>query len=420
MQFAAVGASDVGRQREQNEDKHLVDHELGLFIVSDGMGGHAAGEVASGTAVRVVHEQLRSQAALVREVVDGGRDARDLAQVTEAAVQAACAEVYRMATSKAEHAGMGCTLTMLVAAGDKAVMGHVGDTRLYLLRSDESHLLSADHTLPAELARRGALDPSEVKNHPYSSVLTRSIGTQPAVQVDTLIIDVMAGDRLLLCSDGLSEYLEDPSDVVRELSGPPIDEIPGRLVAFANEGGGHDNVTAIVIEVEPAPPTVEDGLPTLEDVPADAQINLDALASVFLFEDLPLSHHARLLDACAVRWFDTGQTVVAAGNEVESLFVVADGTFLLQQDGETVAKLEPGDHVGAATLLRPRPARTSLVAESSGRLLELGAAQFRRVGQVRPWLGVALLEGLGRWLSQDDSREELVPGTASASLGDLF
>jgi protein phosphatase len=154
---------------------------------------------------------------------------------------------------------MGTTLTMLLTIDDKAIMAHVGDSRLYVLSDGDLHLLSHDHTVANELAQLGHISPAEVTFSPYANVLTRSIGQQEIVRVDTLIFELSPADTCLLCSDGLSNCLED-SDELRDLLGDGnAARIPGRLVDLANSRGGYDNISVIVLRIEPAEVPATDG-----------------------------------------------------------------------------------------------------------------------------------------------------------------
>ncbi|MFC1852720.1 PP2C family protein-serine/threonine phosphatase [candidate division CSSED10-310 bacterium] len=205
MHGLGVGQTDRGRKRNNNEDYMFIDNELGLYIVSDGMGGHAAGEVASKSAVNSVVRQIKSQRPLLDRVKNKIEGISKVVRLAEKALVEACNDVYQLAKSKQNLAGMGSTLTLFLIVDEKAVMAHVGDTRLYLLRAGEVHLLSNDHTMAAEMVRKGIISLEESRGHRMSNVLTRTVGTHEAVQVDTLLIDIFPEDRFLLCSDGLSE-----------------------------------------------------------------------------------------------------------------------------------------------------------------------------------------------------------------------
>lgn len=392
MQALGLGNSDVGQKRSQNEDRYVVDDQLGLYVVSDGMGGHAAGEVAAQTAITAVVEQVKaSQGELIGpsgSTIDPAR----LVEIGRAAVEHACAEVHRLATSSSEYSGMGCTLTLLLIAGNRATLAHVGDTRLYLHRGGQTYQMTTDHTFAAELVRTGHLKLEDAKKHMYSNVLTRCIGSQPAVQIDTLGFEVFSGDRFLLCSDGLSEYVPDLQWLTTSLATEDLGEIPPKLVAFANQAGGHDNITAVVVEVDdPTPDTPEPRRDSLYDN--------DALAGIFLFHSLPLAQLEHVRSAFKVRLCAVGEILVSQGEPNATLWIVADGAVEVSKDDQAITLLGPGGHVGTATLLCRRAAGATLRVRAPSRILALEGQVLMQLAHSHPWLGLALLEKLATWLS---------------------
>ncbi|MGZ4211646.1 MAG: Stp1/IreP family PP2C-type Ser/Thr phosphatase [Actinomycetota bacterium] len=234
-----VGAlSDVGKVRERNEDAHFAGSHV--FAVADGLGGHRAGEVASDLAlgsVRALDElPPRTAATKVAEAVrKGNRAVHDRAQKDDSL------------------RGMGTTMTAVVISGDTAHIAHVGDSRCYLVRGDAITQLSNDHTLVARMVSEGRLTPEQAEAHPQRSVLTRALGADREVEVDETQITLMDGDRLLLCSDGLTGMLAD--DEIRRLvsSGSDLEEICQTLVDEANDRGGLDNITVVLVDVSGAP-----------------------------------------------------------------------------------------------------------------------------------------------------------------------
>ena len=229
------GGTDPGRKRRRNEDSYVIAPPL--FAVADGMGGAQAGEVASGLAA----------GALEESGVNGGGEQR----VVEL-LQEAHRRVHQRATTDAATAGMGTTITAaLVEPDGRVVFGHVGDSRAYLLRDDKLEQLTDDHTLVAELVRRGELSPGEAEVHPQRSVITRALGTDPDVDVDTFAIEARSGDVYLICSDGLSSMVEasDIEQILRRHRGD-LAGASRALIQAANRGGGEDNITAVLFAVE--------------------------------------------------------------------------------------------------------------------------------------------------------------------------
>jgi PPM family protein phosphatase len=228
-----VGArTDVGRVRQGNEDAFTVQHPL--FAVADGMGGHQGGEVASKLAL----ERLE-------RVTDGESD---LAEVVRDANRA----VFSKAAEDPGLRGMGTTLTAVRVEGDRLHWAHVGDSRMYRLRDGDLERITRDHTVVEQLVEQGRLTPKEAEIHPQRSILVRALGVEEDVEVDEGDVDVRNGDRLLLCSDGLTGMV-DEDDILRILveTEDPQAASDG-LVAAANEAGGQDNITALVLDVEGA------------------------------------------------------------------------------------------------------------------------------------------------------------------------
>lgn len=251
MRFVTGSATDVGRVRAGNEDDLLVDDALGLVAVADGMGGHQAGEVASATAL----EALRAAAASGRPLTD--------------AIEFANTAVYEKASADPSLRGMGTTLTALTTRGGTR-LGHVGDSRAYRLRDEALHQLTTDHSLVEELVREGRLTPEEAAVHPKRSIITRALGIESEVRVDEIPVDLVAGDRLLLCSDGLTSMLrdDDVAILLRRYADPTI--AARALIDAANAAGGDDNITVIVIDV------VDDDTPAgVVITPWDEEADLD-------------------------------------------------------------------------------------------------------------------------------------------------
>jgi PPM family protein phosphatase len=229
-----AGFTDPGRKRRRNEDSFVIDPPL--FAVADGMGGAQAGEVAS-----------RLAAAAFREFHDV--DDLDPEERLAAIIQEANRRIYERAAGDAQVSGMGTTITAALVGGDALVIGHVGDSRAYRLRSGRFEQLTDDHSLVADLVRSGRLTPEEADAHPQRSVITRALGTDREVDVDTFVVPVEAGDLFLLCSDGLTTMIED--DGIRDLLSATRDlEQAGKgLVKAANKAGGEDNITVVLFRL---------------------------------------------------------------------------------------------------------------------------------------------------------------------------
>jgi serine/threonine protein phosphatase PrpC len=247
----AFGSTDVGRRRISNEDAFGLDVSAGIFVVADGMGGHAAGEVASREAVDTVLSMLRRDLPTFRDIEGGARSEENLRRAkraVEAAMQAATYMVFALAETDPDQRGMGTTLSTLLVAGDVGITGQVGDSRIYRVRANEVTRLTEDHTLVAWQIKQGIISPQEAERSPHRNVITRAVGSRDYVQVDTHVFDLVSGDRFLLCSDGLHGYLQD--EEIPRLLASPSPEMVQSLIDLANSRGGRDNITAIVVSID--------------------------------------------------------------------------------------------------------------------------------------------------------------------------
>ena len=246
----SFGATDIGRHRKVNQDAYLCDDTLGLYVVADGMGGHAAGEVASKEAVDTVFGMVkRGMTSIGQQIVGDLTDehARAGCRLLEGAVQAATYMVYAMAELDREKSGMGTTISALLVLGNYAVIAQVGDSRVYQIRQGQAVQLTEDHTLIAWEIKQGLITPDQAKTSPHRNIITRAVGNRDYVQVDTSVVDLRPADRYLLCSDGLHGYLH--IDEIAPACAAPGLVVVNNLVALANSRGGKDNITAVLVEV---------------------------------------------------------------------------------------------------------------------------------------------------------------------------
>ena len=233
VRAVVAAGTDIGHVREGNEDSFLAEEPL--FAVADGMGGHRGGEVASSLALETIERMFaHGEGELVEQVREANR------------------AVFERSTLDRAVAGMGTTLTAALLEGDHIRLAHVGDSRAYLVRDGRLRLLTEDHTLVHRMVLEGELTEAEAEVHPHRSILTRALGVDPDVEVDEITLEVRAGDRLLLCSDGLTGMLPEPR--VEEILGAEVEpqRAVDRLIREANDAGGVDNITAIVIALTDA------------------------------------------------------------------------------------------------------------------------------------------------------------------------
>ena len=245
---AAHGASDVGLRRERNEDSFLVDPDLGLYVVADGMGGHAGGGTASKLAVATMQRYLQDVRDEEPGLLFGAGAVAALRSVLREAVETACRAIYRTARAEPSLAGMGTTVTGALVQGRILVLAHVGDSRCYLVRGGAIRQLSEDHSLVNEQVKAGAMTPDEARTSRLRNVITRSVGYEEEVTVDLLDLDTEPGDTFLLCCDGLTNLVRD-AEILDVVERSPLAQVPARLIALANARGGDDNITVVVVRV---------------------------------------------------------------------------------------------------------------------------------------------------------------------------
>ncbi|HUL85330.1 MAG TPA: Stp1/IreP family PP2C-type Ser/Thr phosphatase [Actinomycetota bacterium] len=278
MKIDAGVATDVGRVREGNEDAFAI--EPPLYAVADGMGGHRGGEVASQLALQTIVERFRAgQGSLADQV------------------QAANRAVYERSATDRKVTGMGTTLTAATVAGDRAHLVHVGDSRAYLLRAGALRQLTEDHTLVNRMLKAGEITEREAAVHPHRNVILRALGQDPDVAIDEQDVGLIEGDRLLLCSDGLTVMVpEDQLQAILEATAGAPQEAAERLVRAANGAGGIDNITVVVLDV------LEGDPPVTGDVDHDASAPTDTVST---------SEEAAEASAIARRrWFRWGAIAV--------------------------------------------------------------------------------------------------------------
>src|SRR3984893_1413363 len=252
VRIASGGVSDVGRVRTNNEDCYKIVERLNLFVLSDGMGGEVHGEIASAMAVETVVKHCldaeTNPAAQVIGAVQPYWSARTKHLAT--AVHLANRTIFKAAEKNPDHRGMGATLTAAWIDGAKLSIAHVGDSRAYLVRSGSLLQLTRDHSLVAEQVRRGILTAAEAEESDMQSVLLRALGAEPEIEVDAEEQMLLPNDILLLCSDGLTRMVTEPEIAGTLQSEMDPTKASEKLIALANERGGADNITVVVVRLE--------------------------------------------------------------------------------------------------------------------------------------------------------------------------
>jgi PPM family protein phosphatase len=393
MELSYWAGTDVGRQRDHNEDNFLIDKKLRLFIVADGMGGHAAGEVASSITVHEVRDSLHQNRDLIErfEAGDPTVQAMEILQVLEHAVQQACSLIHKQAQAEPDKRGMGTTCSILLLCGPpsglRGFIAHVGDSRIYLVRAGQTHQLTEDHSLVNELVRRGKLKKEDIDQSPYKqykNAVTRAVGVYESVEVEQLDLDVLPGDDFLLCTDGLYVYLGD-NELPPLLSANKVNDIPKALIELANEGGGHDNITAVVVRVPAERPQ------TVDTRAEEFQLKLEVLKGMPLFRYLTYTELVRVMNITELREVAAGEAVIRGGEAGTEMFVLLSGAVSLHQEDAVITLLGKGDHFGEMGLVDRAPRSLSATVTEACRLLVIKRSDFYDIVRKEPGLSVKLL-----------------------------
>jgi serine/threonine protein phosphatase PrpC/CRP-like cAMP-binding protein len=375
--------TDVGRVREHNEDNFLVHEspELHLYVVCDGMGGHASGEVASRIAVTALRDALLRDADLFDRFARGDQSVRpeDLKFALESATHAANAEVFAEAARDTSKRGMGTTLTSLVLVREHVFVSHVGDSRCYMIRGGSVQLMTEDHSVINELKRRGKYTPEIMARIGNKNAVTRAVGVYETVEVDTYHFLSASEDRFVLCSDGLHGYLED-NELGPLLQGQGEGHATELLIDLANQRGGKDNITAVVVTISDR----QGGL-------GSTALGYRTLASMPFFRRLEGRELHWVQGIARPRDFLDGETAVTEGAVGDSIFVVLKGHARVLKGDAEIARFEPGDFFGEISLFERTPRTATVVSDGPSQMLEIASADFMKLLHEQSATGVKLL-----------------------------
>jgi serine/threonine protein phosphatase PrpC/CRP-like cAMP-binding protein len=404
--FAAL--TDTGRERDHNEDNFLVDKKLGLFVVCDGMGGHAAGEVASALAVQVFHDAIKRQAWMFERYATDqcGPDRVTRKQILtqlESAINQASSRVHEEANKDPTKRGMGTTLVAVAIVASQAFVVWVGDSRIYLLRDAVLEQLTEDHSVYNELLKRKRMVREEIEQLPQKNAITRAIGVYEHTEPDSLVVDLIAGDRFLLCSDGLSGYFEDDLEELGRLLGLKDSNLAAQeLIAAANERGGKDNITTVIVSFGDA--AVRD-----ETRARHVQLKREILARMPLFRALNDREILRLLQVVEVHPYKDADIVIREGDRGEELFIVLTGSVRVMRGETELARFKPGDHFGEMALVRNQPRSATVISDLDSEMMVIRRTDFFDILRNEHQLAVKLLwQFLGALADRlDDTNREL-------------
>jgi hypothetical protein len=305
-------------------------------------------------------------------------------------VQQACGAIFKRAQAEQEKRGMGTTCSILLVAGptgaSRGFIAHVGDSRIYLVRQGQTHQLTEDHSLMNELVRRGKVKAEEIESSPYKqykNAVTRAVGVYESVEVETFDLDVLPGDNFLLCSDGMYAYLTD-EELPDLITAENINDVPKGLIEKANRGGGHDNITAIVVRV----PEADEA----SDLRAEElALKLEVLKGMPLFRYLSYTELVRVMNIAEVKWYEAEESLITEGEPGDEMFVILSGKVRLIKNGAEITQLAKGAHFGEMALVDRAPRSASAVASETSRLLIFRRHDFYEIIKKEPSLSVKLL-----------------------------
>jgi serine/threonine protein phosphatase PrpC len=397
MRIASYAHTDIGLRRARNEDVLVHDPDLKLFLVCDGAGGMSDGDRASRLASEAAVRTIRQANARIEGYDGSSAAAQDLERLVEEAVQAANAEVFRESMVGEGGKAMATTLTLLLMAGHQGFMAHVGDSRLYLKRGGAIHQLSEDHTFTGELQRRAPDFPSDPRRSPFRGVLTRAVGKEKVVQVDTLRFEVLPGDLYLLCTDGLTDTLATHGDL-QALLEPNLEPsaVPQRLVDWALDKGGPDNVSVLAVTVDWAEETRSSDEARIREM----RLRLDTLNMVPLFQYLSHKELVTMLNITRVEEAPPGAVVIVEQDSSDCLYVMLEGEVEVTRAGRPLANLSAGSHFGEMGLFSQRPRSATVRTETDARFLVIDRDDLVMLMRVESRVAVKLLWSFSQVLSE--------------------
>jgi serine/threonine protein phosphatase PrpC/CRP-like cAMP-binding protein len=393
MSVQAWAVTDVGRKRKHNEDTSLVDERLGLYAVADGMGGHAAGEVAATRCMEVLRETIRAKRELLDTYADSPTQehAEAVLALITTAIQNASAEIARLAEEDPTRRGMGTTVVALLACGSKGIVAHVGDSRAYVVRGGRTHQLTEDHSLVEEHIKRGLMTRAEAEKSDIRNVITRAVGVQESVEVDTLVTDIVPGDVFLLCSDGLHGYFRDSEEITDLLANTPTSDAAQAFVDLANTRGGKDNITALVISSEEG-----EAYPEVTNVDR----TVDILKKIPLFQYMNYKELLAILAITRRRQYGPGEIIVREGEAGDEFFVLLRGEVEVRKGDAFFASLATGGHFGEMALIDQAPRSATVKTVEPTHVLVIARDGLMKLMRKDSMLSVKLLWAFSLVLSE--------------------
>ena len=392
MKLNAKFATHVGYKRSNNEDRCFVDLSLGLFIVCDGVGGNMAGERAAELAIEAVRDYLTRHKDTLEHCKKNSTSIEEIYKMGASSVRYACQVVYEEGKKNVEFQNMACTLTMALQINEQILVCHVGDSRLYIVNSRGDFLMTEDHTVARQLFNKGIIDKEEP---PLSNVLARCIGQQEMVDVDCLLLDLTSSDRVLICSDGISNCFDKHASLRSLIQGTTLHEALERLINNSLIHGGLDNSSAIIIELEEAGDE-EELMFTIN------QLTLEVMSECAIFKGLNLAQLTKLKAFSSTGLIQENEIFCESHEAINGLYLVIDGVL----DSED-ALYNRGDFWGVKALISKDFSSDEKTALYPTRLQYLSKKQFEKYMMRYPRAANKILKNLLLYLIQKDTQDEV-------------
>lgn len=386
---------DVGKVRKNNEDFVRIDNELQAFCIADGVGGEAAGEVASQMACDGVIEELKLRRDEIRRFTqDSTPESRqNILKILQESVERTCAKIYKDAQSNFKHAGMSSTLEVALLARNYVLTAHVGDSRIYLIRGNSVHALTEDHKVGVQMVKQGVWTLDQAKRSSYSNTLTRAMGGQEFVEVDVGQIELMPHDRFLMCTDGLYDGIADDEILKLNQRTVSLKQSLQALQSRAYDRGARDNLSGILFECTTDESSVQGEV--------DAESKLKTLKHVHLFRYLNYAELNKVLGMTrAIRVASRG-VLIREGDQGKEMFVILSGSVLVQKGGKEVAVLSAGQMVGEMSIIDQAPRSATVIALESTEVLAMSRESFVAFMRKESQISVKVLWAMAVELNQN-------------------
>jgi serine/threonine protein phosphatase PrpC len=379
MKVHGSGITSAGPSYEKNEDVYHISNDHNLYLLCDGGGRPGSGGRASQMGAETLAESVISEMKRLREI-DSESEALLYAKgAIKSAFQVATKRILECMDS--ELGPLRSTATVVLVYGSHAIVAHVGNSRVWLVRDRQAHQLTRDHTVVQEMIDEELIDPVSARGSQFGHVLTRSLGASEHVRVDTLVFRLIPGDLLLLTSDGFSDILDSTEELNSWIEGSE-DFLCSDIMQQATAKNQKDDITILAVEVEQG---------ELSPECFTAMNNIALMRKVFLFRDLPLREILLILSKVWTFSVVEGDEVLHEGDYSDVMYVILDGNFKVRQKDVEIAVLGVGDHFGEMSLLHESPRSASVLCSKSGELLALERRVFERLIKKNTHLGVRLL-----------------------------